>query len=63
MIVPGTFYTLVCDTCGERMEGYEEGGYLVTESLAEAIGTISDREWEKDDDGKLKCLACKEAES
>lgn len=58
MITAGTFYTLVCDTCGERMEGPDEGGYLVTESLAEAEEVIGDRDWEKDDDGKLTCSVC-----
>jgi hypothetical protein len=62
MIVPGTFYTLVCDACGELMEGYEEMGYLVTESLTEADEQIRDRGWEKAEGGKLKCAACIEGD-
>lgn len=54
----GTYYTLTCDTCGERMEQGDYGGYLVVESLKEAARTIEDAEWEKDDDDKLKCESC-----
>ena len=60
MIVEGTFYTLVCDTCGERMELNDEGGYLVVETLQEAESTLTDCEWQKGEGGELTCSVCAE---
>jgi formylmethanofuran dehydrogenase subunit E len=57
-VVAGTYYTLVCDQCGELME-LDEGGYVIAADENEVKELVSQRDW-RDEDGKLTCSVCLE---
>ena len=59
MIKKVEVYLVECDACGEKMDGFDSGGWSVHDTIDDAQEHMDNGEWETID-GEVFCPGCAE---